>query len=64
MPEIHPDWDAEKATAHLASLYADADRYAAIADAFEESAQEWRREESARRSQIAHCELMFSKERP
>jgi hypothetical protein len=61
---IHSDWDAEKALAHLDQLRADAERDEAIADAFEEAADGYRREASRRLDQVAHCERMFAKPRP
>jgi hypothetical protein len=63
MPEIHPDWDVDKATAHLAMLHSEADRAESIADAFEDAAEEHRREAERKVSQIAHCERMFAKPR-
>jgi hypothetical protein len=63
VPEIHPDWDAEKATAHLADLRAQADRAEAIADAFQQAADEHYHEAATRAAQIQHCEQMFAKAR-
>ncbi|HET6627055.1 MAG TPA: hypothetical protein VFG63_11770 [Nocardioidaceae bacterium] len=64
MSEIHSDWDEAKALAHLAQLRADAERSAAIAEAFEDAADEHRREEAQRERQIAHCEVLFANPRP
>lgn len=64
MPQIHPDWDPEKALAHLAQLRADADRYAAIADAFEKASEGYRRDELTRRDQLANSERMFAGPKP
>lgn len=61
---IHPDWDAEKATAHLDNLRADYDRLQAIADAFQEAADDAQRTADQRTAQIKHCERMFAEPKP
>lgn len=64
MTTIHPDWDETKALAHLAALTAEADRAQVIAEAFEEAADDHRRDEYRIRGQIAHCEARFASPRP
>ena len=62
-PTIHPDWDAEKAAAHIADLERQRDEAHAVHDAFMDGANEAWRTVLQRRSQIDHSRKMFSQPR-
>ena len=63
MAEIHADWDRIKVLAHLETLREDHEREVAIADAFEEAADQHRRDADRTQVQIKHCERLFAKPR-